>query len=73
MKTLEAFFDGHIFIPVGRTDLTPDRYYIISLKEKDSESDSLNAFDVLYRLTGTVEAPEDWAGEHDRYIYGVQE
>ncbi len=29
-----------------------------------------DAWDVLDTLTGTVEAPEDWAAEHDHYIAG---
>lgn len=33
--------------------------------------DSLeDAFDVLERLTGSVDGPDDWALNHDRYLYG---
>ncbi len=31
----------------------------------------MNAWDVLEELTGTITAPEDWAVEHDHYLYGT--
>ena len=70
-KTLEAVFDGEVFRPEGKIDLIPNRQYILIIKEKDEEPDSLSAWDILDRLTGTVEAPQDWAFEHDHYLYGV--
>ena len=30
-----------------------------------------DAFAVLEALTGSIEAPEDWAAEHDHYLYGT--
>ena len=30
-----------------------------------------DAWDVLKRLAGTVEAPADWSLEHDHYLYGT--
>jgi len=30
-----------------------------------------NALAVLEKLIGTVEAPSDWAAEHDYYLYGT--
>jgi hypothetical protein len=30
-----------------------------------------NAWDLLEALTGTIEAPPDWASEHDHYLYGT--
>lgn len=30
-----------------------------------------NAWDVLESLIGTVEGPEDWAEQHDHYLYGT--
>ena len=29
-----------------------------------------SAWEVLRRLAGTVEMPEDWSEEHDHYLYG---
>jgi hypothetical protein len=30
-----------------------------------------NAWDILEALTGTFEAPQDWASEHAHYLYGT--
>jgi hypothetical protein len=32
---------------------------------------AVDAFDVLEALTGSIEAPADWAAEHDHYLYGT--
>ena len=70
-KTFEAVFDGKVFHPDGRIKLTPNKHYILVVREKDEKAASLNAWDILDGLTGTIEAPEDWAVEHDHYLYGV--
>jgi hypothetical protein len=31
----------------------------------------LNAWELLEKYAGTVEAPEDWSAEHDHYLYGT--
>ncbi len=36
--------------------------------QRQSEPD---AWDVLDELTGSIEAPADWASEHDHYLYGT--
>ena len=36
----------------------------------DSETQPESAWEVLRRLAGTVEMPEDWSDEHDHYLYG---
>ncbi len=30
-----------------------------------------DAWDLLETLTGTIQAPPDWASEHDHYLYGT--
>lgn len=30
-----------------------------------------DAWDLLEGLAGTVEGPEDWAAEHNHYLYGT--
>lgn len=40
-------------------------------EEKNTDKDSSDIFDVLERLTGTVEAPYDWAANHDHYLHGT--
>jgi hypothetical protein len=32
-----------------------------------------DALAMLEKLIGTVEAPSDWAAEHDHYLYGTPE
>jgi uncharacterized protein YrzB (UPF0473 family) len=40
-------------------------------EEATKNSIQMNAWDVLEEMTGTIPAPEDWAVEHDRYLYGT--
>jgi hypothetical protein len=70
-KTLEALFDGEVFRPKDKIDLVPNKNYTLIIRDKDEKPDSLNAWDILDKLTGAVEAPQDWAFEHDHYLYGV--
>ncbi len=44
------------------------------MPEDNADQDSPDVFDLLERLAGTVEAPYDWATNHDYYLYisGVQ-
>ncbi|HYH79877.1 MAG TPA: hypothetical protein VEX86_08765 [Longimicrobium sp.] len=35
------------------------------------EATSVDAFAVLESLTGSIDAPADWAAEHDHYLYGT--
>jgi hypothetical protein len=34
-------------------------------------SNRADALDVLEALAGSIEAPADWASEHDHYLYGT--
>ncbi len=34
-------------------------------------TDKKNAWTVLHEQAGSVEMPEDWAKEHDHYLYGT--
>ena len=70
-ETIEAVFDGKVFHPEGKIKLTPNKHYILVVRDKNMKSDSPNAWDVLDELTGAVEAPEDWALEHDHYLYSA--
>jgi hypothetical protein len=44
--------------------------FILDLRQQHLEP-LQNAWDVLESLTGTIEAPSDWASEHDHYLYGT--
>ncbi len=67
-EIIEVFFDGHVFKPIGKVDLLPNRQYRLHIEKNQKHFE--DAFDVLERLTGTVEGPEDWALNHDHYLYG---
>ena len=70
-KTLEATFDGAVFRPDTPPGIPPDTRCRISVEEIPSEEPRGNVWDVLERLAGTIDAPEDWAEEHDHYIHGT--
>ena len=38
---------------------------------EEEHGESGSAWDVLEKLAGSVDAPEDWAAEHDQYLYGM--
>ena len=70
-NTIEAVFDGKIVRPAGKVDLEPNRPYVLTVTEKKEKPVALDAWSILGNLTGTVDAPEDWAEEHDHYLYGA--
>ena len=69
-KTLTATYDGQVFRPDAPLDLAPNSRYVITLHLAQPAAAEGNVGDLLEELAGTVDAPEDWAGEHDRYLYG---
>jgi hypothetical protein len=40
--------------------------------DERASAESLDAWDVLRSLIGCVEAPRDWAEEHNHYLYGQE-
>ena len=69
-QTIEAVFDGEVFRPEHAMSLVPHRRYRITVTDIGG-AEGLDAWEVLDALAGTVVAPEDWAAEHDHYLYGV--
>ncbi len=68
-KTVTVVFDGHVLRPDASVDLEPNRRYVVTIERMlPTEGD---AWDVLEALTGTVQAPADWAKEHNHYLYGT--
>ena len=43
-------------------------FNFLQKKKKQNEEDALS---FLIKNVGVIEAPEDWASEHDHYIYGT--
>lgn len=70
-KTLTATFDGHSLYPDTPLDLEPNKRYVITISTGFQTAEEGSAWDILETLVGTLEAPEDWASEHDHYLYGV--
>ncbi len=70
-QTIVVLFDGVVLRPETPLELEPDRRYVATLVPAESGAEGENAWDVLDMLAGTVEAPGDWAAEHDHYLYGT--
>ena len=69
-KTIEVL-DGKVFRPEGTVDLEPNRPYVLTIAEKERNPTGSNAWRILDCMTGTVDAPDYRAQEHDHYLYGV--
>jgi hypothetical protein len=70
-QTVTAVFDGSVLRPDTPLDLEPDTRYILTIQQDSAASVEGDAWDVLERFAGTVDAPPDWASEHDHYLYGM--
>lgn len=70
-KTLTAIFDGQVLRPDSPVDLTPNVRYQLTIEGEVREMGEGSAWDILEGLIGTVQGPEDWAAEHDHYLYGT--
>lgn len=70
-KTVTAIFDGRVLCPDDVLDLKPNVRYLITIAPQPEPSTDGGAWDVLERMAGTIEAPPDWAIEHDHYLQGT--
>jgi hypothetical protein len=70
-KTMTAIFDGQVLRPESPADLEPDTRYLVTVEAMAPTHGDMNIWDLLESLTGVIEAPDDWAGEHDHYLYGT--
>ena len=70
-KTMTVVFDGRVLRPESPVDLEPDTRYLVTLEEISPLSTAMDAWSLLESLAGTIEAPKDWASEHDHYLYGA--
>lgn len=70
-KTITAIFDGRVLRPESPAELEPDTRYLVTIEMMPSPTEEEDAWDLLERLSGALEAPEDWAAEHDHYLYGT--
>jgi hypothetical protein len=42
-----------------------------TMEQSSTAKTTGDVWDLLEALAGTIEAPEDWAIEHDHYLYGT--
>ena len=75
-RVVTAVFDGQVLRFDTPPDLEPNARYQITinlepLAPASDEEHFENAWDVLKRYAGSVEAPSDWSLEHDHYIHGT--
>ena len=71
-----AHFDGKRLLPDEPVDLPTGKPLQVTVEElpPPTESAPLNLaewFDAIAAETGLVEGPEDWAANHDHYLYGA--
>lgn len=71
LQTITATFDGTAFLPEWPLDIERGRRYIVTIQPIPVTPEPTSAWDVLKKLTGTVDAPEDWSAQHDHYLYGT--
>ena len=70
-KTITAVYNSESLKPLEPIDLERDHRYVVRIDEVPREADHGDAWAVLRSLVGTVDAPADWAEEHDHYLYGT--
>jgi hypothetical protein len=67
-QQITVVFDGQVLRPETPLDLKPNTRYVITIQESAAKTEE-NAWDVLEKMTGTIEAPADWSINHDHYLY----
>ncbi|MFN8498153.1 MAG: antitoxin family protein [Anaerolineae bacterium] len=65
-RTVSAVFEDGVLRPDSPIDLEPNKRYILTIQD-ELELDNGDVWDTLAKLAGTVDAPPDWASEHDHY------
>jgi hypothetical protein len=70
-KTVTALFDGRVLRFDAPLDLEPNTRYKITIEPETDVVPGADAWDVLEHFAGSVDAPPDWASEHDHYLYGT--
>jgi len=70
-QTFTAVFDGTHLTPVAPVELEPERTYRVTIEPEPEPATVRDVWSELDELRGTLEAPADWADQHDHYLYGV--
>ncbi len=69
-QTILVVYDGQVFRPETPLLLEANTRYLVTITSVPPTDSRREAWDVLDDLAGTVDAPPDWAAEHDYYLYG---
>ena len=64
-------FDGKVLRPETSLDLEANGRYHVTITPVTPGDDQGDLWDFLESVAGTVDAPPDWAAEHDHYLYGT--
>ncbi|HEX8598865.1 MAG TPA: hypothetical protein VF952_10170 [Chloroflexia bacterium] len=72
--TISVIFDGQVLRPETPLVLQPNPRYLVTIQPDilgdAGDGTSGDAWNVLERFAGTVDAPRDWSEEHNHYLYG---
>ncbi len=69
-QMIEATYDGMIFRPDSPLELAQGTRYRLIIESLPELPDTGDVWNLLADAAGSVEAPPDWASEHDHYLYG---
>lgn len=70
-QTVTVIFDGHVLRPESPIQLEPNQRYIVTIQPEPPTEQTDDGWDAIANLIGSIEAPTDWAAEHDHYLYGT--
>ncbi len=68
-QTIEATFDGTTLRPDTPLELVQGTRYRLIVESLPSPN-AEDVWGLLAGAAGSVDAPPDWASEHDHYLYG---
>lgn len=70
-QTIVVVYDGQVLRPEEPLDLEVNARYSVTIEPATQAEGEGDLFDLLDQLAGTLDMPEDWATEHDHYLYGT--
>jgi hypothetical protein len=68
--TIDAEYDGTVFIPIGQVNLKKHGKYRLIIEEESDMNNNKTPWDILREHIGTIDGPEDWSENLDHYLYG---